>query len=133
MTGEDEPDRAGSPLQQTEHRERRERASLEVLHQEADGKVRGDPAAMLPTRTWDRIPLPRGPNSSGSLYTPAARMIGVARRNENRAASSCESPRTSPATIVIPERLTPAIKAKTCDTPMVAGLVRGLSHEDAAR
>src|SRR5438477_7341837 len=40
MTGEDEPDCAGSPLQQAEHWKRRERPGLEVLHEEAKREVR---------------------------------------------------------------------------------------------
>ena len=45
-------------------------------------------------------------------------MIGVASRNENRAASSWSDPGTSPATMVIPERLIPANNAKIWTTPM---------------
>ena len=39
-----------------------------------------------------RTPSPSGPKSSGSFSTAAAPMIGVARRNANRAASWFESP-----------------------------------------
>ena len=45
-------------------------------------------------------------------------MIGVASRNENRAASSWSRPRLGPATIVMPDRLIPANSAAICDTPI---------------
>ena len=45
--------------------------------------------------------------SVGTSSNPAARMIGVASRNENRAASSWRSPATSPAAMVIPEARDP--------------------------
>src|SRR6266498_740283 len=60
MTGEDEPDRAGSPLQQAEHRERRERPGLEVLHQEADGEIRGDPGRDASDQNLGPDPVAQG-------------------------------------------------------------------------
>src|SRR6266571_1261526 len=76
------------------------------------------PATRLPTITWPRMSRPVGPASSGSLSTPAAAMTGVARRNANRAASSWDSPRTRPATMVAPERLIPGRSARICAAPM---------------
>ena len=40
--------------------------------------------AVLPASTGPRTPSPSGPARSGSLSTPAARITGVASRNENR-------------------------------------------------
>ncbi len=44
-------------------------------------------------------------------------MIGVASRNENRAASSLLNPTSSPPPIVAPERLNPGISAMHCEMP----------------
>src|SRR3954470_5167485 len=52
-------------------------------------------------------------------------MIGVASRNEKRAASSWLSPRASPATIVAPERLMPAKKARIWAEPISTALPPG--------
>src|SRR6266542_2218968 len=76
------------------------------------------PATRLPARIWPRTPSPLGPSRSGSLYRPAARMIGVASRNAKRAASSWSRPRASPATMVTPERLMPAKKARIWVAPI---------------
>src|SRR5436309_244851 len=70
MTGEDEPDRAGSPLQQTERRKRRERPGLEVLHQEADGKVRGDPGHDAPSKDLHADPVAQGSEQFWELVHP---------------------------------------------------------------
>jgi hypothetical protein len=45
-------------------------------------------------------------------------MTGVASRNDNRAASACESPLASPATMAEPERLMPGASAAICAAPM---------------
>ena len=60
----------------------------------------------------------RGPNKSGNFSTPAARITGVASRNEKRAASSCDSPLRSPADMATPERLMPGSRARICPAPM---------------
>jgi len=60
------------------------------------------PAAIAPTSAWPRTPSPALPISSGSFSTPAAPMIGVARRKAKRAASSLESPVSRPPPIVTP-------------------------------
>ena len=52
------------------------------------------------------------------MNRPAARMIGVASRNANRTACSWSSPRSKPATMVMPERLMPASRARLWKTPM---------------
>ena len=63
---------------------------------------------------------PPEPASVGSLSTPAARMTGVASRNEKRAASRCDRPRARPPTIEMPEREMPASSAKVWKNPMIA-------------
>ncbi len=55
--------------------------------------------------------------SFGTSSRPAAVMIGVAIRNEKRAASSWRSPIQSPATIVDPDREMPGISAADWLTP----------------
>ena len=44
-------------------------------------------------------------------------MIGVARRKANRAASSFDSPTSSPPAIVAPDREKPGISASACAEP----------------
>ena len=63
----------------------------------------------------------------GFLYTPAARMIGVASRNEKRAASSCDRPRHRPATMAMPERLIPGSSARICAEPISTPRRMGIS------
>ena len=47
-----------------------------------------------------------------TLDKVASAIIGVPSKNEKRAASALENPNRRPAVIVMPERLTPGIKAK---------------------
>ena len=54
----------------------------------------------------------------GSLTMAAPQMIGVDSKNENLAAPSLVRPFRSPVVIVIPERETPGIIARTWDMPM---------------
>ncbi len=49
--------------------------------------------------------------------TPLPKMIGIANRNEKRAASSGRNDRPSPATIVMPDRDTPGIRATAWANP----------------
>ncbi len=53
------------------------------------------------------------------LSTPpiAARMIGVPKRNENRAAAVCDSLQKSPAAMVTPDREVPGSSAIACAHP----------------
>jgi hypothetical protein len=74
-------------------------------------------AASAPTSAGPRTPSPWLPNSSGSFSAAAAPMIGVASRNEKRAASSLESPTSRPPLIVAPERENPGSNAIACAAP----------------
>jgi len=80
-----------------------------ILHYTSNS-TDGDPL------TWSgRTPSPAEPNSSGSFSAAAAKITGVARRKPNRAASSLESPTSSPPPIVYPEREMPGISATACE------------------
>ena len=48
----------------------------------------------------------------------------MASRNANRAASSRDSPRNMPATIVTPSRLMPASSARICADPMITASIQ---------
>ena len=81
------------PEDQAVDAERRQVVVPEVAQQPVDGGDRRRAAQTAATTACPRIPDPSGPVRSGSLKIPAARMIGVASRNANRAASSLSSPR----------------------------------------
>src|ERR671926_410990 len=55
--------------------------------------------------------------SLGTSRTPAARMIGVASKNENLAAISALKPDASPPTTVTPDREMPGMRARTWEVP----------------
>src|SRR5262249_28249581 len=93
--------------------ERGEGAGAEVAVEEPDREVGGD--AVHQHLYADVVAV--GSEEVRELVDPAARMTGVASMNESRA-SSWSRPLRSPATIVTPDRLMPANRARTCAEPL---------------
>ena len=77
---------------------------------------------MRASRRGTARPIPAGRSASSTSFTPlnrtAPNTIGIRSRNENRAAASRSSPENRPAVIVTPERDTPGISARICDSPI---------------
>src|SRR3954451_7182762 len=99
------------------HGERGQAVGLKEAHEETHGEVGGDRVGVAPTSAGPRTPAPLLPSSSGSFRAAAAPMIGVASRNENRAASSFERPTSSPALMGAPEGEKPGSSAIACAVP----------------
>ena len=92
-------------------RERGEGPGAEVAGQETDREVGREPGGDAAGQHLAADAVAQMPGEAGTLYTPAAKMIGVASRKANLRASSWSRPRTRPATMVMPERLMPANRA----------------------
>ena len=113
--------------------ERRQPVGLEEAHEEAHREIGGDGGAERAHERRAAHAVALEPNSSGSLSTAAAPMIGVASRNAKRAASSLESPASRPPPIVAPEREKPGSSASACAAPIADRLAPARAARRSAR
>src|SRR6266550_1845168 len=67
-------------------------------------------------------------NNPGTSTRPAPRMTGVARRNENRAASSWRNPASKPPPIVTPDREMPGRNVRAREQRLDAALEKDAEH-----
>src|SRR5579871_2624742 len=96
------------------------RRSLDLKYRvrKATDRYAATPAAIPPATAWTSTTWAWGAKSLGISSSAAAKITGVARRNENRAACSWSRSKSNPATIEMPDREIPGSSANDCATPI---------------